>query len=49
MSGDWPVTVTVSWSVATFIANGTSMVWPTLMTMPGCSTLANPESSAVRV
>ena len=42
MSGDSPVTVTVSGSVATFIANGMSMVWPTLTMMPGCSTLAKP-------
>ena len=46
MSGDSPVTVTVSCSVATFIAIVMSIVWPTLTMMPLFATLAKPVSSA---
>ena len=48
MSGDSPVTVTVSDMFATFIVRPTSSVWPTLTVTPLFSTLLKPCSSASR-
>ncbi len=46
MSGDCPVTVTVSSTLAIFMDSPMSSVWPTFSVRPLCSTLLNPCSSA---
>jgi len=44
-TGDAPLTVTVSWSEATFSSTFTVAVKPTLMLIPSRITVPNPPSS----